>query len=282
MLLLCPNRKPTSSGTEPNNISTKFISETIPLLPPSPSYEEATSTTTAATTSSLSSFGQLANALWNIPLRLINKDDRAHLRLSKEGKSLLLLYYILVEYGLNNTKYIRSQIQAESPSTTASALVNAVGNYAFALALLHTSKQYPDMSEGRLSTPVNKEEYAILLHVKGQIVEDLVQGDDGCEESRYMMQELVGFIADKPGFTIHAGVKHFDQGILGGYPFNRKIRDSMDTGELDGAKVQECWSLFKKVVLAERTTSGNLLPLPGFQIHAVAGQSHPGFQRNLW
>lgn len=278
MKKLLPGLKndPTSSGAKPDKISAKSTSEssrssskTSLLAQPPPSYEEVTATATTTTktgntNSNLSSLGQLADVLFALPGP---RNDRTDLFLSKEGKSVLFLYYLLVNFQLPYMKVSPKckelpQHQVEGPPAAARAMINAVGNYAFMLALLHASKQY-NIAGGRLSLPVDEAVYAICQHVKGQIVEYLLQ-NDRYKESRHVMQELVDDVADGNS-GLNRLVEYFDNGLLGGRETSKTIRDSINTGELDGAKVQECWSLFK-IVLAERTTytSSDLLPPQGF------------------
>ena len=65
--------------------------------------------------------------------------------------------------------------------------------------------------------------------------------------------------------------------VLAGDEFNKE-RESIDIGQLDGAKVQRYWGLFK-TMLAERTSSGDLLPPPGF--NRYRGQTQTAMQR-VW
>ncbi|KAK3400454.1 hypothetical protein B0T20DRAFT_404440 [Sordaria brevicollis] len=145
------------------------------------------------------------------------------------------------------------------------------------LALLHCSKQY-NISGGRLGLLVNEAVYDIRQHVRGQMVEDLV-GDDGrYEESREAMEQVVDIVAESTCGLEYA-FKLLDYGVLGKFGETEgKTRDSIDTGELDGEKVQESWSLFK-TALEYRTTTGDLLPPPGFA--RFGGQSQDAM-KGIW
>ncbi|KAH7635606.1 hypothetical protein B0T09DRAFT_252925 [Sordaria sp. MPI-SDFR-AT-0083] len=279
-LLPALNREPARSGAQPDKRSTKSttlkssrsFSRICLLEPPPPLYEEATGPTTATTTTTTSSLGQLADTLFD---RIFDTDGKD--RLSKKDKSVLFVYYLLVDYGLDKTHNLCTyealpQYRAEGPPAAACAMTNAIGNYAFMLALLHCSKQY-NIAGGRLSLPVNEAVYAIRQHVKDQMVEDLVQGGR-YKRGRHVMQQPVDDVAHDT-FGLDCAVRFFEDGILGRYDTSEKTRDSIDTGELNGATVQKCWSLFM-IVLAERatsSTSGDLLPPSGFNCYGDQSQA---------
>lgn len=291
-LLAALNRERQHSNKSTSKSSSSFFRTSSLALPP-PSYEEATATGTSITSTSTStrraSLGQLADAIFG------PDNDRTHVHFfrskkkgqavfSKEGQALLFVYYVLVDYGRQNfagsyAYSLLQQRQVEGPpgADVARAITDIIGNYAFMLALLHCSKQY-NIAQGRLSLSANEAVYAIRQHVKDQMVEDLLQGDKD-EESRRVTQYVVGDVVDSE-IGLELAVEFFEKQLLGGYKTAEKTRDSIDTGELDGAKVQECWSLFK-MVLAERTTSGDLLPPPGFQCYSPSDQSQAAM-RGIW
>ncbi|KAK3344591.1 hypothetical protein B0H65DRAFT_523694 [Neurospora tetraspora] len=235
-----------------------------PQQPPPPSYEAATATATII----LSSLGRPADALFRKATC-----DRTNLVLTKEGKSVLFMYYILLEHALLNItgsyQYKKlPQHRAEGTPAASRAMVNAAGNYAFLLALLHASKQY-NISEARLSLPVSEAVHAIREDVEGEIVKDLLQGNRYKEE-RHVMQELVDKVSGN--IVTHAHVFDDSGGLWG----TGRIRDSVDTGELDVSKVQECWRLFKSVLAetgSRHHNCGDLLPPPGFTRYSGRSQA---------
>lgn len=260
-------REPTSAGAEPDKRSTKstskssrsFSTVTTPSLAPSPPPYEEVAATTKATTSTSNKRSSHGKPIADILFESGN--------FSTKGKTVSFIYYLLVSYGLDQAKFwykyeALPQYRAEGPLVAARAMSNAIGNYAFLLALLHCSKQY-NISEGRLYLPVNEAVYTIGQHVKEQIVENLLQ-HGRYRNSKRVIEDLVDKMTQGTS-GLDRALEYVDEGIYGGYRQrgNPEARDSIDTGELDVTKVQECWGLFK-VFLAERTTSGDLLPPSGF------------------
>ncbi|KAJ4400162.1 hypothetical protein N0V85_005832 [Neurospora sp. IMI 360204] len=277
-LLLGSKRGSKGPGDEPGK---------SPLQqPPPPSYEAATAPlTTTKSTVIPSSLGQLADALFKeatfgSDAESESSKDRTHLVLPNKGKSVLFMYYLLLEAALNSIKlsYQHKKLPqhgAEGTPAAARAMVNAAGNYAFLLALLHASKQY-NISEAHLSLPVSEAVHALRENVEGEMVKDLLQ-DNRYKEERHVMQELVdkvsGDIVGSAQFIID------DTSSLRG---TGGIRDSVDTGELDVSKVQECWRLFKSVLAeteirgtfgSRHHNCGDLLPPPGFNNYRDRSQA---------
>ncbi|EGO57165.1 hypothetical protein NEUTE1DRAFT_102388 [Neurospora tetrasperma FGSC 2508] len=233
-----------------------------PLQGPSPPPPYEAVTTAAVIPSSL---GRPADALFRKATF-----DRTKLVLTHKGRSVLLVYYLLLEEALDFVKisfrFICAQLPrhgAEGTPAANRAMVNAAGNYAFLLALLHVSKQY-NISKGRLSLPVNEAVHAIREHVKGEMVKDLMQGNR-YQEQRHVMQQLVDSVEGQ--FVRTASYVIDDRYDTRG---TKRVRDSVDTGELDVWKVQECWRLFKSVLVEN---CGDLLPPPGFDIWGGKSQA---------
>ncbi|KAK3489843.1 hypothetical protein B0T13DRAFT_94201 [Neurospora crassa] len=235
--------------------------ESLPQEPsPPPPY---IAVTTAVVISS--SLGRPADALFRKATF-----DRTKPVLTHKGRSVLLVYYLLLEAALDfvkiSFKFICAQLPrhgAEGTPAANRAMVNAAGNYAFLLALLHVSKQY-NISKGRLSLPVNVAVHAIREHVKGEMVKDLMQGDR-YQEQRHVMQQLVNRVEDH--FVQTASYVIDDRYDTRG---TKRVRDSVDIGELDVWKVQECWRLFKSVLVEN---FGDLLPPPGFDKYGGKSQA---------
>ncbi|KAK3490155.1 uncharacterized protein B0T23DRAFT_381167 [Neurospora hispaniola] len=233
-----------------------------PLRQPSPPPPPYKAVTTAAI---LPSLERPADAL----LRKATF-DRTKLVLTHKGRSVLFVYYLLLEEALHSVKisfkFICAQLPrhgAEGTPAANRAMVNAAGNYAFLLALLHVSKQC-NISKGRLSLPVNEAVHAIREHVKGEMVKDLMQGDR-YQEQRHVMQQLVDRVEDH---LVQAAPYVIDDRY--DTRGTKRVRDSVDTGELDVWKVQECWRLFKSVLVEN---CGDLLPPPGFDKYGGKSQT---------
>ncbi|KHE78265.1 hypothetical protein GE21DRAFT_2668 [Neurospora crassa] len=233
-----------------------------PLQEPSPPPPYKAVTTAAVIPSSL---GRPADALFRKATF-----DRTKLVLTHKGRSVLFVYYLLLEEALHSVKisfkFICAQLPrhgAEGTPAANRAMVNAAGNYAFLLALLHVSKQC-NISKGRLSLPVNEAVHAIREHVKGEMVKDLMQGDR-YQEQRHVMQQLVDRVEDH---LVQAAPYVIDDRY--DTRGTKRVRDSVDTGELDVWKVQECWRLFKSVLVEN---CGDLLPPPGFDKYGGKSQT---------
>lgn len=286
-LLPALNHESTHSGAGPDKHSTKStlrssrsFSKTSLLgsLPPLPSYEEATGLTTTPEipTSQLSSLGQLGDALFD----RVSDSDGNHIFLSRQGKAVLYVYYVLLQYALDfAASYHRQlpeqlpQYQAEGPAAASQALINAVGNYAFLLALLHASKRYK-IAGKRLLFLVNPDVVAVRYYVKEEMVKDVLRVPHNNLKGYKMSKGEVRKVLDRASSGI---LDHAD------HVFDTKacdlIQDSIDIGEIDGSNVQECWSLFK-TVLIEKTRTGDLLPPPRFNRYQSPAQ--PAMMGGLW
>lgn len=171
--------------------------------------------------------------------------------------SLLCIYYDMMdkllyemEFVPPNDCYRRRHGFPELTYPNARALIEATGNYTFMLALPRVSSQYTHTSRGFRA-----------------VLSDAVQDID--KHVRAHLARMLVAAIGKTGKGLQTWIVNFVEGQMEGRDDGHDL-DLVDTGEFDGPAVQECWRLFKAVLV--EAGCPDLLPPPGYKVYGGMGQ----------
>lgn len=219
----------TTDTTQPSKSETL----TVP-----PSYNEAMTT-------SLSGKG---NAPSQLVQQFFHGGEVNCLGLTKAVRPVVCLYYELLEQAVS--RFIQPRMERcgitdiETPAMRR-LVIHSVANYAFMLAIVHASSRYQLKCGIRLCD--DDEVHAIRTHVRAEMLQgfldvmprlsDTSNPDTGIpysEVARARRSYFVKCLADRLEYELDDERER----LMG-------IKMTLNTGELDGPKVQECWRLFK-------------------------------------
>ncbi|KAK1774809.1 hypothetical protein QBC45DRAFT_396701 [Copromyces sp. CBS 386.78] len=241
-----------------------------------PSYNEAMTT-------SLSDKGDAPSQLVQ---QFFHGGEVNCLGLTKAVQPVVCLYYDLIDGVASDIsrEIRRSGIRHIETPAMVRLVMHSVANYAFMLAILHASSRY----HLRYGIKLCQDDsfHAIRAHVPAEMLRGFLDvmpclsdepnpdtGVQYSEEGRARRSEFVDRLVRHLEFELDLWGKIYYAGI-----------DSiLDTGDLDGPKVQECWRLFKAALAQAGGGMEDLLPPPGYQKRGGPEQTclRPLFNRKL-
>lgn len=197
------------------------------------------------------------------------------LGLNTAVQPVVCLYYDLMDaaasYVIPKRLMDSGILDVKTPAMTR-LVIDSVANYAFMLAITHTSNRY--LLKYDISLCHNEEFLAIRAHVRSEILRGFLDSMMPTNfEDTSSSADTTGIPYSDSEDTLAARTSKFVDRLVDWLEFERDcerdryadINSTMDTGELDGPKLQECWRLFKAALTRVGSGMQDLLPPLGYK-----------------
>ena len=165
--------------------------------------------------------------------------------LTKAIRPVVCVYYDLMDHAAS--KIIPKLIETPTPAM-ARLVVHSAANYAFILAVLYASSRYQLKYDIALCQ--DDSFHTIRAYVREELLRECLD-----VMPPLISTKIVNTLVRRLEFELNYEKKER-------WP---AINSTLDTGELDGPKVQECWQLFKAALAQAGDGMRDLLPPLGYK-----------------